>query len=88
VRDLVVAPLLDHEHAYRRALGVLRRGVDLVHLLGSAARDEGDRELADWSEAWVAAREKLIAAAADELDWFARHPNEARLPASPALSST
>lgn len=79
VRDRVV--LMDHEHAYRRALGALHRGMDLVALLRSAAQDEGDDRLAAWCVRWLSGRAQLIANVTAELDWFARHPRIARLEA-------
>lgn len=84
MRDVVVVPFIDHDHAYRRALAVLRRGIDLVTLIGSAAHDECDDDLAAWCSRWLAGRTELVRAAAMELDWFAHHPAIARLPA-PAL---
>ncbi len=78
--DVVMDQLVDHEHAYRRALGALHRGIDLVRLVHAAARDEGDDALAGWSQRWLDARERLVAEAADQLEWFARHPFFSRLP--------
>jgi hypothetical protein len=80
VRDIVMDQVVDNEHGYRRALTTLRRGIDLVHLTRAAARDEGDEVLEMWCERWLRARERLVADAASELDWFARHPFFARLP--------
>jgi hypothetical protein len=82
VRDVVVDQFVDHEHAYRRALTALRRGLDLGRLIHAAASDEGDDALAAWCQRWLSARESLVAAAAAELDWFARHPFFSRLPGS------
>jgi hypothetical protein len=78
-RDVVVGHVVDHEHGYRRALATMRRGVDLVRLTLAAARDEGDGELATWCRAWMQGRDRLIAAVAEELEWFVRHPQVARL---------
>jgi len=86
VRDVVVDQFVDHEHAYRRALTALRRGLDLGRLIHAAARDEGDDALAAWCQHWVSGRERLVDAAAAELDWFARHPFFARLPGTPLPS--
>jgi hypothetical protein len=80
VRDVVVDQLVDHEQAYRRALGTLHRGIDLVHLAHAAATDEGDDALAQWCHRWLHARERLVSEAAGELAWFARHPFFSRLP--------
>jgi hypothetical protein len=78
LRDTVIAPFTDHEHAYRRVLSALRRGIDLVRLLHAAARDEGDELLAAWCKRWLSGRETLVAGVAKELDWFARHPAVSR----------
>ena len=85
-RDVLMDHVVDHEHGYRRALATLRRGIDLVHLTLAAARDEGDDELASWCREWMRGRERLVGEAADELEWFGRHPFFARLP-SAVLSS-
>lgn len=69
---------LDHERSYRRVLTILRRGIDLVRLVHSAAVNEGDDDLAAWCTRWRDTRLRLVEAAADELDWFARHPYFAR----------
>ena len=80
VADVVVDQLVDHEHAYRRALTTLHRGIDLVRLMRAAASDEGDDALAAWCARWLHGREQLVAEAARELEWFARHPFFSRLP--------
>lgn len=80
LRDIAVDPFVDHEHAYRRALTALHRGIDLARVALAAAREEGDDALADWCERWLFARERLVSAATDELAWFGRHPFFARLP--------
>jgi hypothetical protein len=77
--DVFVDKIVDHEHAYRRALTALRKGIDLVHLVQAAATEEGDDALATWCHRWLEAREKLVAEAAMELEWFGRHPNFSRL---------
>lgn len=87
VWDVVMDQIVDHEHAYRRALTALRRGIDLVRLVHAAARDEGDDALATWCQRWLDGRERLVEDAADQLEWFARHPFFSRLPGS-ALPST
>ncbi|MBX3197415.1 MAG: hypothetical protein KF894_04600 [Labilithrix sp.] len=86
--DALLASLVDHDHAYRRALTALRRGVDLVRLTRAAALDEGDERLAVWCRRWLGVRERLVAETADELEWFARHPFFARLPATPLASTS
>lgn len=80
VWDVVMDQIVDHEHAYRRALTALRRGIDLVRLVHAAARDEGDDKLAIWCQRWLDGREPLVEDAADQLEWFARHPFFSRLP--------
>lgn len=79
LRDAAVDPFLDEEHAYRRALTSLHRGLDLVRLVATAAENEGDDALARWCEHWLSAREKLVAEVTRELAWFGRHPDFARL---------
>jgi hypothetical protein len=79
VSDAVVDHFVDHEHAYRRALTALHKGIDLVHLLHAAAVEEGDDALASWAAKWLEAREHLVADAASELAWFGRHPFFARM---------
>jgi len=78
-RDAVLSPMLDEEHAYRRTLATLHRGLDLVVLVASAAEHEGDDALAGFCRRWIEARGRLVADAAKELAWFARHPFFARL---------
>ena len=85
--NVVMDQIVDHEHAYRRALAALHRGIDLVRLIHAAARDEGDDALAGWCQQWLAGRERLVAEATSQLEWFARHPFFSRLPGS-ALPST
>lgn len=70
------------ERSYRCALLDVRRGVDLVHLLRCAANDEDDDALVAFLDEWLPTREWLVRQAADELDWFSRHPESAarRLP--------
>jgi hypothetical protein len=80
LRDVAVDPFVDHEHAYRRALAALHRGLDLVRVAHSAALEEGDDSLAEWCSKWLHTRERLVTAATDELAWFGRHPFFARLP--------
>lgn len=79
LRDVVVDAFVDNEHAYRRALTSFRRGIDLVRLTRAAAMDEGDDGLSSFCDRWLAARERLVAAAGAELEWFGRHPFFARL---------
>jgi hypothetical protein len=77
--DVVITQFADHEHAYRRALATLHKGIDLVQLVHAAALDEGDDDLAAWCKQWLTAREQLVNDAAKELRWFAEHPIFARL---------
>lgn len=77
-QEILAPSTLDHERSYRRVLSTLRKGIDLVHLAQAAAANEGDDELADWCARWQETRERLVEAAAAELDWFACHPFFAR----------
>ena len=87
VWDVVVDQIVDHERSYRRALAALHRAIDLVRLVHAAARDEGDDALATWCQRWLDGRERLVAEATNQLEWFARHPFFSRLPGG-ALPST
>jgi hypothetical protein len=79
LRDAAWAPLTDEEHAYRRTLATLHRGIDLVQVIASAAEHEGDDALARFCERWLDTRERLVVDAAKELAWFGQHPFFARL---------
>jgi hypothetical protein len=79
LRDAVLDPFMDEEHAYRRTLSTLHRGIDLVQLVASAAEHEGDDALARFCHHWLETRGRLLADAAKELSWFGRHPFFARL---------
>ncbi len=79
LRDAVVDPFIDQEHAYRRTLTALRSGVDLVRLVQKAAESEEDDSLVHWCDRWLERREGLVNDVANELAWFARHPFFARL---------
>jgi hypothetical protein len=63
----------------------MRHGVDLVELIGYAARREGDTALATWCEGWLERRRPLIEAAARHLAWFGEHPERAVEPAKDSL---
>lgn len=84
VRDLLRSPMVDREYAYRQALTALRRGLDLARSATVAAIGAGDEALATWFERWLRGREELVDDAADELEWFTRHPQRSpsRLPGS------
>ena len=88
LRDIAIDPFVDHEHAYRRALTALHRGIDLMRVAEAAATEEGDDPLADWCQHWLRARERLVASAGfdDASPGSGRHPFFARLPG--ALPST
>lgn len=74
LRDALLGPLVEQEHAYRDTLTSLRRGVDLARLTSAAAIEEGDEALATWCQRWVRGREGLVDDVADQLTWFARRP--------------
>jgi hypothetical protein len=79
LRDVVLDPIIDEEHAYRRTLATLHRGVDLVQLIASAAEHEDDDPLARFCHRFLDTRGRLLVDAAKELSWFGRHPFFARL---------
>lgn len=88
LRDAVVDQLVDHEHAYRRALASFHLGIDLARLIEAAARDEGDDALATWCAEWRSGREQLVEDASRQLAWFGRHPSFSRLTSSMLPSAT
>lgn len=77
VRDCFADLMLSREKSYRATLLGMRHGVDLVELVATLARSDGDLELADWCDLWLARRRPLVEAAAGELVWFAEHPERA-----------
>lgn len=81
VRDHFADLMLTAERSYRGTLLGMRHGVDLVILIESVARDEGDVGLANWCNHWLDRRRPLVEAAARELSWFAAHPEQAHVPA-------
>jgi len=87
LREVVLDRVVDVERAYRETILDVRRGVDLVRLLRSSADDEGDHELVAWCDKWLPIRTRLVREAADELEWFARHPVFARRISIPFLSA-
>lgn len=81
IRDRLADLLLTAERSYRGTLLGMRHGVDLVILIQSVARMEGDTSLANWCDHWLERRRPLVEAAAQELAWFAANPARAREPA-------
>lgn len=77
IRDSFADLLLSREKSYRATLLGMRHGVDLVEMISTLARVEGELELAAWCERWIAERRPLVEAAARELAWFAEHPERA-----------
>jgi hypothetical protein len=88
LRDVVMMRVVDNEHGYRRVLDVLRKGIDVVHLLEAGARQDGDIPLATWCRRWLEARESLVAGATAELEWLARHPYWSRVALGAAIPTT
>lgn len=81
VRDHLADLMLTAERSYRGTLLGMRHGVDLVILIQSVARAEGDVSLANWCGHWLERRRPLVEAAAHELAWFAANPERAHMPA-------
>jgi hypothetical protein len=81
IRDRFADLMLTAERSYRGTLLGMRHGVDLVLLIQSVARMEGDASLANWCDHWLERRRPLVEAAAQELAWFAANPARAREPA-------
>lgn len=77
IRDYFADLLLSREKSYRATLLGMRHGVDLVEMVATLARSDGDLELADWCDRWISGRRPLVEAAARELAWFAEHPEQA-----------
>lgn len=72
---LTDAPL-SGDRSYRYTLLRLRHGIDLVEVIGAVA-DADDPELARWCAQWLDVRRPLVMAAANQLDWFIAHPEQA-----------
>lgn len=81
IRNRFADLMLTAERSYRGTLLGMRHGVDLVILIQSVARMEGDVSLANWCDHWLERRRPLVEAAAQELAWFAANPARAREPA-------
>lgn len=81
IRNRFADLILTAERSYRGTLLGMRHGVDLVILIQSVARMEGDVGLANWCDHWLERRRPLVEAAAQELAWFAANPARAREPA-------
>lgn len=81
LRDRFADLMLNVERSYRGTLLGIRHGVDLVLLIQSVARKDGDVSLANWCDRWLERRRPLVEAAAQELAWFAANPARAREPA-------
>lgn len=77
IRDHFADLLLSREKSYRATLLGMRHGVDLVELVATLARSDGDLELAEWCEGWLVVRRPLVEDAARALAWFAEHPERA-----------
>jgi len=75
VRDHFADLLLSAERSYRGTLLGMRHGVDLVLLIQSVAREQGDPALATWCGNWLERRRPLVEAVARELSWFAANPS-------------
>jgi len=82
IRERVADLMLTAERSYRGTLLGMHHGIDLVILIQSLARMEGDVELASWCEQWLERRRPLVEAAVQELAWFAANPARAREPAT------
>lgn len=76
-REFVIDQLVEAERSYRGTLAGVRHGVDLVELIGHVAEAQGNRELADWSAAWLQERKPLVEELVKSLQWFAQRPEEA-----------
>ena len=77
VRERLADHFVSSELSYRGTLLGIRHGVDLFRLLGEAAQNEGDAELAELCSSWLAARAALTANVEAQLAWFAAHPEDA-----------
>jgi hypothetical protein len=77
IRRHVTDLLMDSETSYRATLLGLRHGVDVWRLLREAALAAKDDDLAAWCDRVYLARVPLIEECAQQLSWFAQHPDEA-----------
>lgn len=77
IRDKIADRILESERSYRGTLLGARHGIDVVHMLGCVAKERGDERLQRFCAAWLERRPQLVERAADELSWFARHPEVA-----------
>lgn len=77
LRRGVVDLFMDAETSYRATLLGLRHGLDVLMTLRAAAVAADDQELADWCERIRQARAPLIEELAQQLAWFAQHPEQA-----------
>jgi hypothetical protein len=86
-RHAVTDRLAEIERSYRGTLLGMHHGIDLMRLVRAAAHDEGDDALVAFCDEWLPTREWLVREVADELEWFARHPDVARRHGHAARSS-
>ncbi|HET8935196.1 MAG TPA: Rieske 2Fe-2S domain-containing protein [Polyangiales bacterium] len=77
VRDTIADKLLTSERSYRGTLLGLRHGVDLVQSLRLAAARARDAQLTTFLESWQHRRVPLVEEVANQLGWFADHPDRA-----------
>lgn len=76
-REKLADMLLNIEKSYRGTVLGMRHGVDLVELLRNVARVEGHPSLQSFCERWLDERKPLVEQCANELRWFAEHPERA-----------
>lgn len=77
VRDTIADKLLTSERSYRGTLLGLRHGVDAVQMLRLAAARARDAQLTTFLEGWLHRRTPLVEEVANQLAWFAEHPDRA-----------
>jgi hypothetical protein len=85
LRDQLLDRLVCSERSYRGTLLGMRHGVDVVTMLKDVAEQLPDPVLAEWCENWLEARSPLVEHAAEQLQWFASHPQHAIASARPLL---
>jgi len=87
LREVAADHLADLESSYRATILDCRRGIDLVHLLRTAAANEHDLALVAFCDHWLPTRTRLVREAADELEWFGKNPTFARRHIIPILGA-
>ncbi len=80
LRENVGDRLIDQDRSYRGTLLGVHHGIGAVRMLGAtAAFVPGFEPLVGFCDNWLATRSRLADACLDQIDWFAAHPEAARV---------